>query len=202
MRKIALIIISFFFSLTAFCQEESGAIKTNKGILLYFNVENNNHTLSLEGDIDLSNFPYIKLDDNFLQFIVNDKRNFMTKDSSTLSNYMNWEIDYFEEQFETELEVENETNSISDLQINFWNIKNPKIDDKEIHNPVIITFFADFIHKDFIYRFSYSSMSGIKKEANAVLKSLINGMTFYSSPLDMNKLQQAVKNGVNYYTEE
>ena len=45
-------------------------------------------------------------------------------------------------------------------------------------------------------------MSGIKKEANAVLKSLINGMTFYNSPLDMNKLQQAVKNGVNYYTEE
>ena len=119
MRKIALIIISFFFSLTAFCQEESGAIKTNKGILLYFNVENNNHTLSLEGDIDLSNFPYIKLDDNFLQFIVNDKRNFITKDSSTLSNYMNWEIDYFEEQFETELEVENETNSISDFRLTF-----------------------------------------------------------------------------------
>jgi len=43
---------------------------------------------------------------------------------------------------------------------------------------------------------------GIKKEVNAVLKSLINGITFYNSSLDMNKLQQAVKNGVNYYTEE
>ncbi|HUH73504.1 MAG TPA: tetratricopeptide repeat protein [Chitinophagales bacterium] len=185
------------------CEErEIGVFPTKNGLLIYFNVENNYHTLNLDGDIDLSNFPIIRKDDQWFQFNINDKDEFVDSKENVLINYMNWEIDYFEEEFETKLQSENKIISVNGIQVNLWNYKNPKMDTQPEHTPVIKTYFADFAHNDLIYSLVYASTTDNNESANEFLKSLVSNIRFYKNKIDLDKLQEAIKNGINFYAEE
>lgn len=185
------------------CEEQkSGVIPTNNGLLIYFNIENNYHTLNLDGDIDLSNYPMIKKDNQWFQFNINDKSEFVDSKENVLINYMNWDIDYYEKEFKTKLKTENKLITFNGIQVNLWNYRNPKIDPKSEHTQVIKSYFANFTHNDLIYSLVYASTTGNDEFANEYLKSLVTNIRFYKNKIVLDKLQQAIENGKNFYSEE
>lgn len=183
------------------CEEVNGAIKTQKGLLIYFNTKGNYHTLNLDGDIDLSNFPFIKKDNNWFQFITNGKVNFFGENGNVLINFMNWEVNYLEQELKENLKVDNSIADIEGIRVNLWNYENPRLDNESIDTPVIKTYFADFVNNDLIYRFSYASTTGNNEIADDFLKSLVRNIRYYENKIDLNKLQQAISIGLNYYKE-
>ena len=122
-----LVLILLIISSQGYSQPNNGAIKTKDGFLLYFNDGQNSHTLNLIGDIDISNFPYIRKDSEWFQFYIANKSEFETSRGSTLENYMRWELEYFEEQLGQELQFERKASLIGDLPTNFWHFKHPAV---------------------------------------------------------------------------
>ncbi len=181
-----------------FSQQNEGAIKTKNGFLLYFNIGTNSHTLNLNGEVDLSHFPFIKQDNIQFQFYKARKDEFGNESKSILINYMNWEVDYYQQQLNVKLNVSNEVFNKNGLSSNFWKFKNPIIENDKIYTPVVATYFLDFIHNDYIYRFSYASINGDDLEAKTILLKLADSIKFYDKNLDLNKLQQNILEGKNY----
>lgn len=197
MKKI-LAILLMSISFIGYAQQNNGAIKTKNGLLLYFNLKQNSHTLNLKGEIDVSKFPFIKQDSIWFQFLTNNKVDFEKNSKSILENYMIWEFDYLQKQFGEKLVLKNEPIELNDLTANYWYFKNPKISDAKIHSAIKSTYFLDFTKKDLIYRFSYASISGDDLEAKAILKSIAENLKFYENGIDIKKLQMSIINDVNY----
>lgn len=197
MKKV-LTILLLSISFIGYSQQNNGAIKTNTGLLLYFNLGPNSHTLNLQGEIDISKFPFIKQDSNWIQFVTNNKTEFEENSKSILENYMIWEFDYLQKQFGQKLTLKNEPIELNSLTANFWYYKNPVISGDKIPNPVKSTYFLDFTRKDLIFRFSYASISGDNLEAKIILKSIAESMKFYGNGIDLEKLQKNIVNGGNY----
>lgn len=198
MKNILTVLLLVIFQ-TVFAQQNEGAIKTKSGFLLYFNAGVNSHTLNLEGDIDISNFPFIKQNNTWYQFYTASKVNFGKEPKTILSNYMNWEIQYLQKQMNVKLSIYNEMLSRNGVLSNFWKFKNPIIKDDKIQIPVVATYFLDFIHNDLIYRFSYASTSGNDFEAKKILLNIADNIKFYDKNIDLDKLQKNILDGKNYF---
>jgi hypothetical protein len=96
--KSTLLILLFFTLSIANAQENNkGALKTKDGVILYFNLENNSYTLNLLGISDLSNYPFVKLNDKLFEIVFGPKSKFGNEHHKILTNYMNWELDYKKE---------------------------------------------------------------------------------------------------------
>lgn len=197
MKNILTFLLLLVFH-SVFAQRNEGAIKTKSGFLLYFNLGVNSHTLNLEGDIDLSNFPFIKQNNTWFQFYTATKLDFGEDSKSSLNNYMNSKIDYLQKQMDVKLSVNNETIYRNGLSTNFWKFKNPVLKDDKIHTSVVATYFFDFIHKDYIYRLTYSSTSGNDFDAKTILLKVADNIKFYDKNVDLNKLQKNILEGKNY----
>lgn len=197
MKNILTFLLLVLFQ-TVFAQQNEGAIKTKSGFLLYFNLGFNSHTLNLKGDIDISNFPFVKQDNTWFQFYTASKLDFGKDSKSILINYMNWEIDYLQKQMNVKLNINNETLNRNGVITNFWKFKNPVIKDDKIHTIVVATYFLDFIHNDLIYRLSYASTSGNDFDAKTILLNIADNIKFYDRNIDLDKLQKNILDGKNY----
>lgn len=196
MKNILTFLLLVIFQ-SVFAQQNEGAIKTKNGFLLYFNLGVNSHTLNLEGDIDISNFPFIKQNNTWFQFYTANKLDFGKDSKSILINYMNWEIDYLQKQMKVKLNIINETSNRNGVITNFWKFENPDIKDNKIHSMVVATYFLDFIYNDLIYRLSYSSTSGNDFDAKSILLKIANNIKFYDRNIDLDKLQRNILEGKN-----
>ncbi len=186
----------------AYSQEnKQGAIKTKDGLILYFNLENNSYTLNLLGKTDLSNYPFMNLNDKWFEIQTGSKSEFGNNPKNILTNYMNWELDYLKNEFKKEIKTKNNFIEYNKMLLNFWQYNPPIIKTKEIINPVKTTYFIDFIHNDLVNRFSYASSSGNELEAKKFLLKLVDGIHFYKSNIDLKKLQELVIKGKAYYNE-
>lgn len=184
---------------TAIAQQNYGGIKTQNGILLYFNLGGNSHTLNLEGDVDISNFPFIKQNKIWFQFYTADKLEFGKEPKSILNNYMNWEIKYHKNQIGKNLITESEILNRNGYIMNFWKFMHPIKNIESGRTPIIASYFLDFIHNDLIYRLSYASISGNDSEAKTILLNIADNFTFYEEDIDLNRLQKNIIKGQNYY---
>lgn len=198
MKKI-LTIFFLSISLMGYAQQNNGAIKTKSGFLLYFNLDQNSHTLDLEGEIDLSNFPFINQNSTWFQFLTNNKSTFENDSKSILENYMIWEFDYIQKQFGRELILKNTSIELNGLTANFWHYQNPMMSNDKISNPIKSTYFLDFTKNDLMYRFIYASTTGDNSEANTILTSIAKNLRFYDNDIDLKRLQLNISKGINYY---
>lgn len=180
-------------------QQKSGALKTKNGFLLYSKAGKNSHTLNLEGDIDISNFPYIKQNKTWFQFYTAPKVEFGKEANTILKNYMNWEIEYMQQELNTKLDVKSDVSSRNGLPTNFWKFINPIIKDEKIHTSVKATYFLDFIHNDIIYRLSYAASTGNDADAQKIGFSIADNFKFYENDIDLNALQQNILHDKNDY---
>ncbi|MDA8980165.1 hypothetical protein N9G63_03900 [Chitinophagales bacterium] len=193
-----LVLILLIISSQGYSQPNNGAIKTKDGFLLYFNDGQNSHTLNLIGDVDISNFPYIRKDSEWFQFYIANKSEFETSRGSTLENYMRWELEYFEEQLGQELQFERKASLIWGLPTNFWHFKHPAVSIQDMATAVKATYFLDAVHEGLIFRFSYASISGDDEQAFQVLSEIARNLNFYENGIDLEKLQQRVMEGKGY----
>ncbi|MCZ2339120.1 MAG: hypothetical protein LC127_13215 [Chitinophagales bacterium] len=184
-----------------FAQPNEGAIKTSAGFLLYSNSGINSYTLYLEGDIDLTNYPFIKQNGIWFQFHNASKADFGESSKKQLTNYMEWEVNWLEKQMNTKINKANEFSNKNTLMVNFWKYENPVVNDKRIHTPTKATYFLDFISKDLIYRLSYASTSGNDSEAKTILFGIFDNFRFYEKSIDLDKLQKNILKGQNFYHE-
>lgn len=184
------------------CEKENGVLKTKTGVMLYINQKDNYFTLNLHGEADLSKFPLVKLDGKYFQFKTFEITDSTKTNDELLNDFMNWEIEYFQNSFKSNIETKNEVISINGKDFNFWNFKNPVIKLKKTHTRVINTFFIDFIIKDCLYRFVYASSTGDEIEAKTYITTLINNMHHYNSHIILEKLQNSIINGEDHYLEK
>lgn len=199
--KNFLTLILILVSHSAFAQPKDGAIKTKNGLLLYSNAGVNSYTLNLEGDIDLANFPFIKQNNIWFQFLTTRKADFGKDSKSILVNYMNWEVEHFQEMLNTKLKCSNEFLIINGLNANFWKFINPEIKNEKVHTPVKANYFLDFIHNDFVYRLYYASTSGNDSEAKTILYNIVDSFKFYGKNIDLERLQKNILQEKNYYED-
>lgn len=183
------------------CEDAIGAIETDNGVLLYFNEEHNFYTLNLEGAFDLSKFPLIAVDGKWFQFISHAKEDFSAHGKSALKSYMDWELAHYERSFGTQLKSVHNILPLADRQVSLWSFENPKVEARIDFTPVIKTYFADFEHNDWLFRFSHASPVGDDKIAHEFLTGLVQNIRFYSRKIDVLKLEEAIMDGQNYYHE-
>lgn len=181
------------------CEEKIGALKTQDGILIYFNEEGNYHTLAIKGDVDISNFPLIKQNDTWFQLVSYLKSEFEGYGKDALTNFMDWEQNHIKKEFGNNIQFENTLVQHHQRNLNLWNHEIPQ--QKEVKRTVKKVFHADFVDRTNIYRLIYSSESGNEQEANNLLKSLVDQLTFYNNKIDLSRLRHAISNGVNHYVE-
>jgi len=191
------LILLISFSVVA--QPNEAAIKTKNGFLLYSIQGINSHTLNLEGDIDLTKFPFIKQNNIWFQFFTANSVDFGKESKSILTNYMLWELDFLQKEMNTKLKFNNEFKSQNGLTTNFWKFINPEKTDNRIHAPVKATYCLDFINKDLVFRLSYASKSGNDSEAETILLNLFHNVRFYGENIDLDKLRKNVLQGKNFY---
>src|SRR5690554_99289 len=197
MKKV-LTILLISISFIGYTQQDNGAIKTKNGLLIYFNLGQNSHTLNLKGDIDVSKYPFIKQDSIWFQFATNNKSQLEKKPKSIFENYMMWEFDYFQKQYDQKLMLKNESIEINSLTGNFWYFQNPVLSDDRISSPVKATYFLDITKNELIFRFSYASISGDNLEAKSILTSLAKSLKFYDREIDLKQLQLNIINDTDY----
>lgn len=198
MRKLC-IIIFLIISHIAYSQQDNGAIRTKTGLLLYFNLAQNSHTLNLESDIDISNFPLIKQNFIWFQFMTVGKNYFETNSLSPLENYMKWEFNYMENQLSQKLTLTSKRIKINNLTGNFWYFNNIEISNEQIHTQVKATYFLDLLYNELIYRFTYASTTGDNTKAFEILSRIAKNLNFYNTNIDLEKLQTNIIAGKNYY---
>ena len=199
MRYLILIFLFTYNLIKA--QPNEGAIKTSTGFLLYGIDGANSYTLELNGKVDLSDFPFVTLNDTLFQFYTRSKVDFGSDNKSVLNTYMNYEFDYFQNQFAEKLDTVTKLFTMNGLNANFWKVIHPIIKDDKVKKIVKATYFIDFIHSDYLFRFCYSSLTGNDIEARQLLQRLSNNLRFYNKGLDTKKLVGNVKEGINYYIE-
>jgi hypothetical protein len=202
--KRSLFLFTFIVYLTTivFAQtDKQGAIKTHDGFIIYFSHDKNSYTLNLKGSVNLSNHPFIKLDDKWFEMNTNYKAEFGNETDNVLINYMNWELDHLKTQFKKEIKSKNKFVTQSKILVNFWQYDLPILPKVKDVTPVKTIFFADFSHNDLVYRFSYASTSGSEIEAKQFLLSLVDNIRFYKSSINLARLQNEIFQGKNYYNE-
>jgi hypothetical protein len=174
---------------------KEGAIKTKDGVLIYYNYQNP-FTIHLKGDVDLSN-QTMNINGNLFDFTHGSSEQFGKTEEEILINYMNWEQNYLEDVLEKPVKTESDLINNNGILVNLWNYTNPVlIDDKKFNKKA---FYADFYKNGFIYRFSFMAFNGTKVEANKILTEYINEVHFYNAQINLNKLQDAIRNGKNKY---
>ena len=180
-----------------YAQPEHGGIKTSNGLLLYSNDGVNSYTLNLKDNFNIDNYPVIIQNDNLFQFVVNDKKDFGSESKSILTNFMNWEFDHFKNQISGVTLNKNKFSSKNDKVFNHWKVTLPKFEG--VKKSIKATYFLDFVHQDYIYRISYSSLTGNDKEAEKLLAEMYNQIHFYNGDLDLQKLRNNIVEGTYYY---
>ena len=202
MKNTLLIFLSICFSiLNVHAQDNSfGALKTREGVLIYSNDKSNSYTLDLQGEIDLKNYPLIKIDGKVFQMSQNLKSDFGVETSAILNNFMKWEVDFLKEDFKKPINTQSDFITHKDIQLNFWQYTNP-IQVSESQVQVISTYFIDFCNNDLVYRFSYPSISGDDNEAKAFLLKFVDSLRFYKDDIDFDRLRQSIVSGSNFYLE-
>ena len=201
--KILFIAVLLITGMSAYAQEQrSGAIKTRDGFLIYFNYPENAFTLNVEGDADISKFPFIKTKGNYIQFQHAAKSEFGTTTPEVLTKYRKWEADYLKEMFGgKDIDVRSETIDRNGVTYSFWSHRTPLPENALAPDvtPVKRAYFLDFVHNGLVFRFSYASVSGDKKEALSILLDIAGQLTFYNEKIDLKKLQEAVMEGKTTY---
>ena len=178
-------------------QADFGGIKTSNGFLLYANDGINSYTLNLEDEFNIDNFPMFIQNGNLYQFIVNDKKDFGTENKASLIKFMNWEFDHFKKQLSgVSLEKNKFTNNDNKL-FNHWKVTLPQLEG--LKKAFKATYFLDFVHQDYIYRISYSSLTGNDSEAEKLLDNMYKQIKFYNGTIDLQKLRNKIIEGKNYY---
>lgn len=178
-----------------------GAIKTQNGMLIYYNHGQNSYTLNLIGETDLSKFPFVKINDEWFQFNEGAASDFGSDSSMILNNFMNWELDYLKDEFKIEIKAKSNFIDHNKIRLNFWQYDPPLVDSNKNVTPTKTTYFIDFVHNNFVHRFTYSSTSGDELKAKLFLLKLIDGLHFYNIGIDLKKLQGAINIGETYYND-
>ena len=75
-----------------------------------------------------------------------------------------------------------------------------KFTEEQLNNNLKYLIF-ERVNNDLIYRFSHASATGNNETADDFLKSLVRNIRYYENKIDLNKLQQAISIGLNYYKE-
>ena len=129
--RILFIAVLVITGMSAYAQEQrSGAIKTRDGFLIYFNYPENAFTLNVEGDADISKFPFIKTKGNYIQFQHAAKSEFGTTTPEVLTKYRKWEADYLKEMFGgKDIDIKNETIDRNGVTYSFWSHRTPLPED-------------------------------------------------------------------------
>lgn len=196
-RYISLLLTLLFHTVSA--QPDEGAIRTQNGILLFFNWGVNSHTLNLDGEVNLRHFPMIEQNGLWFQFFTENKAEFGNDSESILISYMNWEVDYLNKEIDDSIKATNELLQRKSLDINFWKFESPFVEENYSYTPVVATYFLDFVKNDLVYRLSYGSITGNDSEARVFLFDIIDNFRFYNQGIDMDKLQKRITLGQNYY---
>jgi hypothetical protein len=189
MKKLILIAILIITTFKFHAQEfaKQGAIKTPKGILIYFNNDAESYTLNLEGKIDIKQYPLIMIDSKAFQLNKGPKKTFGNDTQTILTNYQNWEQDYLEKEvFKQKIIVTQKTFSKNNILFDFWHIRMPK--SRRTTFPVVKTYYLDFVHNETVYGLTYSSMLGDDEEAKKFLLGIYESMHFYDQSLEIKKL--------------
>lgn len=203
MNKALLALLLVFLSVsTLFCQENKiGAMKTKKGTLLYFNSENP-LTIDLEGNVNLNQYPHIAVDEKGFQFMQNTIQKKSKEVKQNLKEYMNWELEYINEQLPEKANVTSEFIVLKNETLNFWYFKNPILKDapKDM-TPYKMSFYLDWKIGDFMYRLAFPSFKEDITEAKQFLLNLKNHFRYYSKEINLEMLYDNISEGQNYYIE-
>jgi hypothetical protein len=87
------------------------------------------------------------------------------------------------------------------MLVNIWQYNPPLVKTKEIYVPVKTIYSIQFVHNDFVYCFSYPSFSGDELGAKKFLLKLVDGIHFYKSNIDVNRLREIIIKGGHYYKD-
>jgi len=197
MKALLIIFISIFINSISIAQDNNeGAIKLKDGTLIYQN-NKNPFTITLIGDIDLSNYPIIGINGNLFEYSYGVSTKFGKTEKEILINFMKWEVDYLNKTTTKPIKSETSFMTENNLLINLWNFTNPALVNDEQFNKR--AFYADFYHKGYVYRFCFMAFKGTKEEANNTLINYINKVNFYDEPINITKLQDAIRQGKNRY---
>ena len=170
-----------------------GALKIKNGVLVYNNEDAAPYTINFYGNIDLSKFPFVSIDENMFQFNHNEASQFGTSEKEILVNYMNWEIDYIKSSGKFKIDNVPSSFITSNGQlIHLWNYSNPLIKEGGKHDDK--AYFASFVKNDRVYLVCYILYKGTEKEANSSLINIFNGIRFYDEEIDVQKLQESIRN--------
>jgi hypothetical protein len=199
--KYALSIIMVFMVQVSLAQPDQGALKTRDGILLFFNADANAFTLNLPGDADISQYPFIKLNNDWFQFFIADQSEFGSDDSEALNSFMKWELDFHSKELDAEIKYKSEPLLRKGVNMNFWKFSYPDLDLPAGVTAVKSNYFLDVVNKNKLLRFNYASASGDDAEARLILFRLSEGLQFYRERIDLSKLQQALMSGDDHYKE-
>ncbi|QQS27609.1 MAG: hypothetical protein IPM47_12010 [Sphingobacteriales bacterium] len=200
MKYLTFVLFLFSIVNTSAQSDKKGIVKTANGFLFYFNNGINSHTLELEGEVDFRNFPSLKENGVWFEFHRALKEDFGSEEKSILSNYMNWEAEYLKQELNLTIVPISELLIQNNIPINIWKYKSPFTNlPDDIVTPIKATYFLDFVQNDLIYRFSYASISGSDTQAKEILLRLFNKIRFYKNGIDLEKLQQNIQKGINYY---
>lgn len=197
--NLKILLVSLFICLKVFGQDEFppivGALKTERGFLLYYNYENNPYSIDLEGELDFSQSPLIGYRKfNFEHMSFPDKE-FRDDKKPVLINFMEWEINYLNKEYGVKLKTNNKIFILENgLTINYWNYKIPKKfgDDKEFLNYIM-----DFQYRGWVFRFVVFVQQDESKVKDYLL-SLIKRIRFYDQKIDTVKLSHSIRTGQNY----
>ncbi len=194
MKNLILLALLFLVSvLTMNAQEhpKKGAIKTFDGFLLYDNNEKESYTIELRGEVNLEHYPYIQINGNMFQFLTYEKSFFSS--SNSLTNFINWEHQYLEKDvFKKKMPIQPDYFKHQQIDMVFWYIKMPI--NPEIKNPVLKTYYLNFIHNQTLFSLTNSSVTGNDKEAKAFLLGIYSKIKFYDQAINLEDLRKEIIN--------
>jgi hypothetical protein len=190
-----IITLIFLMSSQVNAQDKIGAIKTEKGFLLYYNYAPP-FTIDLSGNIDLSDYPAININGNMLEFNYGNSKNFGKEEKEILIKYMKWEKDYIIQVHNKSIETGNRLVNNNGTLINLWFYINPNLINDDSHNNK--QFYADFYKDQKVYSLSYLMFKGSDKDAEESLIKIINNLTFYDKQIDVLKLSNSILKGELY----
>ena len=196
MKKLNLLALLFLASVWTMNAQEhpkKGAIKTFDGFLLYDNNDKESYTIELRGDVKLEHSPYIQINGNMFQFLTYEKSYFSSPNSNYLTNFINWEHQYIEKDvFKMKMPIQPDYFKHQDIDMVFWYFNMPV--KPEIKNPVLKTYYLNFIHNQSLYSLTNSSITGNDKEAKAFLLGIYSKIKFYNKAINVEDLRKGILN--------
>ena len=196
MKKLILLAILFLVSVLSMNAQEhpkKGAIKTFDGFLLYDNNEKESYTIELRGEVNLEHSPYIQINGNMFQFLTYEKSFFSSSNTNSLTNFINWEHQYLEKDvFKKKMPIQLDYLKHQQIDMVFWYFKMPI--NPEIKNPVLKTYYLNFIHNQTLFSLTNSSVTGNDKEAKAFLLGIYSKIKFYDQAINVEDLRKEIIN--------